>query len=260
MTEIARTIQAGQLAYQLLIPKPSRPSTWRASIEKRIEALKTLITLLERVIKLEKLEKVDKSKVVTFMSQEKLKLGSAIDAREGISKCNERILVFAKKIEIHQKRKAFSQENATFELYRRRFYRNLEGNKTVEHQVADTEIKVFWEAMWIKRQDDSNGAGLYKYLIEQLNGEVPLNVFPTFEEFQEVVKWLPNWKAEGSDGIFNFFIKRFELIHQRLYEVIRKICRENQGESNWFYKGITYLIPKGVPTKGLDIQAHNLYV
>ena len=188
------------------------------------------------------------------MSQEKLKLGSAIDAREAISRCNERILVYTKKIEIHQKRKAFSQENITFELYRRRFYRNLEDDKPVEHQVGITEIKSFWETMWNKRQNDSNGTDLDTYLIEHLSGEEPLDVFPTFEEFQEVVKWLPNWKAAGTDGIFNFFIKRFEATHQYLYRVIRKICLENQSESNWFYKGITYLIPKGTPTKGSDFR------
>ena len=81
-----------------------------------------------------------------------------------------------------------------------------------------------------------------------------MNVFPTFEEFQEVVKYLPNWKAAGPDGIFNFFLKRFESIHQPLYQVIRKICLENQSESEWFYKGITHLIPKGVPTKGSDFR------
>ena len=125
------------------------------------------------------------------MSQEKLKLGSAINATE-ISRFNERILVYTYKTEIHQKRKAFSQENITFELYRRRLYRNLEDDKPVEHQVGITEIKSFWETMWNKRQNDSNGTDLDTYLIEHLSREEPLNVFPTFEEFQEVVKWLPN--------------------------------------------------------------------
>ena len=72
-----------------------------------------------------------------------------------------------------------------------------------------------------------------------------------FNEFQEIIKYLPNWKAAGSDAIFNFFIKKFEAIHQPLYNVIKNICLDNQSESNWFYKGITYLIPKRVPKKGL---------
>ena len=252
--EIAKTIQAAQIAYQRSSYKATQPSTWKPSILKKIEALQTLIDLLERVIKLEKLDKQDKSKVATFMSREKLRMGNAIEAREAISRCNERILVYTKKIEMHEKRKDFSKQNVAFELYRRQFYRNLENTEACEHQVAVTEIKTFWETMWTKREDSSNEADLNKYLVEHLPGEEPLNVFPSFEEFQEVVKWLPNWKAAGSDGIFNFFIKKLESIHQHLYDAIKKICLENQSESSWFYKGITYLIPKGVPKKGSDFR------
>jgi hypothetical protein len=69
-----------------------------------------------------------------------------------------------------------------------------------------------------------------------------------------VVKWLPNWKAAGTYGIFNLFINKFESLHQHLYEAVRKICLENHTEEEWFYKGITYLIPKDVPTKGSDFR------
>ena len=254
MTEIARIIQAAQIAYQRSATRVTQPSSWKANIEKKVEALKTLITFLEQVVKLEKLNKIDKSKVLTFMSQEKLKMGNSIDVKEAISRCNERILVYSKKIEMHEKRKAFSRQNATFELYRRRFYRNLEHTQADEHQVPITEIKNFWDTMWNKREDESNDADLEKYLVEHLSGEEPLNVFPTFAEFQEVVKYLPNWKAAGPDGIFNFFIKKFESLHFHLYEVTRKICLENQSENSWFYKGITFLIPKGIPKKGSDFR------
>jgi hypothetical protein len=78
-----------------------------------------------------------------------------------------------------------------------------------------------------------------------------------------VFKWLQSWKAAGPDGIFNFFIKKFESLHQHLYEAVRKICLENHTEEEWFYKGIAYLISKGVSTKDLDFRAKtcmsNLY-
>jgi hypothetical protein len=77
------------------------------------------------------------------MSQEKLRMRSALDAKEAISRCNERISVYAKKIEIKEKRKVFSRQNSSFELYRRRFYKSLESTEVVEHQVAATEIKEF---------------------------------------------------------------------------------------------------------------------
>jgi hypothetical protein len=113
------------------------------NIEKKIKSLKSLIKLLERVVELEKLEKNDKSKVMAFMSQEKLRIRSALDAKEAISRCNQRISVYAKKIEMHEKRKVFSRQNASFELYRRRFYKSLESTEVVEHQVEATKIKEF---------------------------------------------------------------------------------------------------------------------
>jgi hypothetical protein len=73
--EIARIIQAAQIAYQRSNHKATQPSSWKANKEKKIEGLKTLIRTLERVIKLEKLEKNDNSKVLAFMSQEKLRMG-----------------------------------------------------------------------------------------------------------------------------------------------------------------------------------------
>ena len=173
---------------------------------------------------------------------------------EAISRCNEKILVFTKKIEMHEKRKAYSQENIRFELYRRRFYRDLADIETVEHQVPQAEISSFWDTMWTKRTETLDAAILDEYLPEHLAGKEAPNFFPTFEEFQEIISYLPNWKAAGPDGIFNFFIKKFESIHRPLYEVIRRICMENAVECDWFYKGITYLIPKGVPSKGSDFR------
>jgi hypothetical protein len=77
------------------------------------------------------------------MSQEKLKIGSSIDAREANFRCKERIFIYNKKIDMQKKRKEFSQQYTTFELYRRRFYNSLECECVVTHQVDLKEIKSF---------------------------------------------------------------------------------------------------------------------
>ena len=74
------------------------------------------------------------------------------------------------------------------------------------------------------------------------------NTFPSLSEFQQVIKYLPCWKAAGPDGIYNFFIKRCASLHEHLYRIVRRICLDGSAEEEWFYSGITYLIPKGVPT------------
>ena len=93
-----------------------------------------------------------------------------------------------------------------------------------------TEIKEFCKIILGKRWD--NGLSSLQ------------NILSIFNEFQEIIKYLSNWKAAGSGDIFNFLMKKFEAIHQPLYNVIKNINLETQSESNWFYKRITCLIPK----------------
>ena len=73
-------------------------------------------------------------------------------------------------------------------------------------------------------------------------------------EFSEIIKFLPNWKAAGNDGIFNFFIKKCTSIHASIYEMVKKTCMSEVVEEDWFFKGITYLIPKGMPQQGSDFR------
>ena len=49
------------------------------------------------------------------------------------------------------------------------FIKNLQDLEVCEHQVAVTEIKNFWNTMWIKREDSSNETDLEKYLVEHPN-------------------------------------------------------------------------------------------
>lgn len=106
--------------------------------------------------------------------------------------------------------------------------------------------------MW--NEDEVDGNIFSEYLVEYLPADADLVTFPTEEEFQNIVKYLPNWKAAGIDGIYNFFIKKMSSLHSVLYEVVKATCLSSQEEDGWFYKGLTYLIPKGTPTRGSDFR------
>ena len=88
------------------------------------------------------------------------------------------------------------------------------------------------------------------------------SVYLPFRHLREI-KYLPNWKAAGCDGIFNFFIKKCEALHQPLYQIVKEICLDGKMPEDWFYKGITYLIPKGIPESGSNFRpitcTSNLY-
>ncbi|KAL6120347.1 hypothetical protein NUSPORA_02936 [Nucleospora cyclopteri] len=53
-----------------------------------------------------------------------------------------------------------------------------------------------------------------------------------------------------------------KLLHQPLYEISKEIIVANEQPS-WFYQDLTYLIPKGMLSKGLDFRSitcmSNLY-
>ncbi|KAL6120521.1 hypothetical protein NUSPORA_02740 [Nucleospora cyclopteri] len=79
-------------------------------------------------------------------------------------------------------------------------------------------------------------------------------VFSVIDEFEDIFRYLSNWKTAGVDGVFNFFIKKIKSLHQPLYEVIKEIIVEGNEQPSWFYQGLTYLIPKGTPSKGSDFR------
>ena len=112
------------------------------------------------------------------------------------------------------------------------------------------EMKGMWKTMWEQEEREEEGReeeereGSEKeteeYLLEfkdlteesgsrSINGETEQITFPSFEEasfeeFSGVIKYVPNQKAAGVDGIYNFFIKKLTSIHSELYRIIREIC------------------------------------
>ena len=173
------------------------------------------------------------------MREKGLILGSKGHIDNVIADLNAKICAFSKKLEMHERRKEFRRQNHRFELFRRRFYREVSESKSVNHKVTEDEMREFWSTMWNKNQENTE-EGYEKHLCEFLPGNESQSIFPSYEEFQQIIKFLPNWKAAGVDGIYNFFIKKCEPAHKHLYDVVRGICIENKDEDGWFYKGMTY--------------------
>ncbi|XP_076384682.1 uncharacterized protein LOC143263815 [Megalopta genalis] len=176
------------------------------------------------------------------------------DLTEAIAKLGEKAAIYQKKPEISEQRREYRRQNQSFELYRSNFYRNLEESEVVEHQVKNVEIKNFWSKMWEEDNEEMNETDLKEYLFEFIPAENEVNTFLLYNEFTEIIKYLPNWKTAGCDGIYNFFIKKCELLHPFLYDIMREMCIEGKIGEPWLYKGITYLIPKGTLTKGGDFR------
>ena len=245
MTEMAKLLQATQISYRDITRKERKPSEWLASIKAKIQKCEQLKVLLDRNLSNGKMtedeEKTLKKGLREIAMSNKSK--SKKDKEKANLLINERIAVYNKKIEMHEKRCDFRKTNTMFELHRARFYRALTNNKSAEHTVPEHEIIGFWNTMWKK-----------EYLLEFPPTGTEEITFPTLAEFSDMIKWIPNWKAAGCDGIHNFFIKEMTCLHAPIHKIIKEICLNGQEQDDWFYRGITYLIPKGIPKRGSDFR------
>ena len=252
-TDLVRILQAAQLTYHAISAKPKIKSEWKNNIQKKCSVVEESIRLLKIPREQRTAEEVSKSRKVMR------ELGLALDRRddlvEAISVLTEKSAVYQRKLSTHEKRKEFSRKNRSFELYRSRFYQNLSGKSPeMPAQVSEEDVRRFWSTMWIKTETNQDDFSEYltEYIPESENSM--MEYFPTELEFEEIVKWLPSWKAPGPDGIYNFFIRKCTSLHTKIYEMIKKTCMSGEKVENWFYMGISHLIPKGIPKKGSDYR------
>ena len=130
---------------------------------------------------------------------------------------------------------------------------NLRCSVKAPINVEEEEVKSFWSTMWnsTERKENDYSDYLREYVPSPTSS---VDYFPSMTEFCEIIKYLPSWKAAGNDGIFNFFIKKCSSLHASLYRLVRNTCMGQEVEEDWFFKGITYLIPKGTPKQGSDFR------
>ena len=251
-SDLAKILQASQLTYQAICTKSTIKSTWKENIQHKINLANQSIKLLK--IPKEQRTEQDLSKCRKVMRELGLVLDRKDDIINAISILTERSAVYQRKMDTHEKRKQFSIVNRNFELYRSMFYKNLSG-KSVElsAQVDKGDIRRFWSTMWVKEEEKKSDFS--EYLAEHIpEDDKAIKCFPTELEFEEIIKWLPSWKAPGPDGIYNFFIRKCTSLHAKIYELVKRTCMGEEKMESWFYKGITYLIPKGVPKQGSDYR------
>ncbi|KAK1348351.1 hypothetical protein LUQ84_002356 [Hamiltosporidium tvaerminnensis] len=221
-------MQAAQICYDEATRKEKPRSAWKQNIESKISKLVLSKDLLEKARKQEKLSTSEKKSLKKIMREFNLNLSSITDLSEALVKKNESLNVYEKKITMHESRKQFRKENRMFELFRGRFYRGLSERVESEHVVSRDEIVSFWSTMWNKNDytvtyDD--------YLIPIVSDNHP-TTFPSLDEFVNIINWLPNWKAAGIDGIYNFFIKKLTTLHKYLYDIVKVICLKGTPQAD----------------------------
>ncbi|KAK6089183.1 hypothetical protein P3W45_001830, partial [Vairimorpha bombi] len=192
--------------------KRKKISEWKENILKKIEkAMKNKKLLLKHKDGTVRPSQDELKASRRLIGEKKLILDKPKDLDRMIFFLEERILIYEKKISNHQNKKELRKENDKFELYRGRFYRDLKEEKKEGHQAEEN----------------------YKEYIQEYNLNLGEQlIFPTEEEFINIIKTLPNWKAAGPDRIFNFFIKNITSLNQIMYKIISRVCLSGSGEAD----------------------------
>ncbi|KAK1350913.1 hypothetical protein LUQ84_000188 [Hamiltosporidium tvaerminnensis] len=228
ITEAAYIMQAAQICYDEATRKEKPRSAWKENIESKISKLVLSKDLLEKARKQEKLSTSETKSLKKIMREFNLNLSSVTDFSEALVKKNESLNVYEKKITMHESRKQFRKENRMFELFRGRFYRGLSERVESVHVVSRDEIVSFWSKM---REKNDDTVTYDDYLIPFVSDNHP-TTYPLLDEFINIINWLPNWKAAGIDGIYNFFIKKLTTLHKYLYDIVKVICLEGTPQAD----------------------------
>ncbi|KAL6121248.1 hypothetical protein NUSPORA_01865 [Nucleospora cyclopteri] len=75
-----------------------------------------------------------------------------------------------------------------------------------------------------------------EYLLECAPDKDETIMFPTIDEFGDIIRYLPNYKAAGVDGLFNFSKKRMNLLRQPLYKSLKEYFLRPKNNQNSFIR------------------------
>ncbi|KAI5150893.1 hypothetical protein ENBRE01_1768 [Enteropsectra breve] len=234
-------IYIAQLTYNNLEKNKTNQTTgWKENILKKIDKMNTGIEALRcfknkdfsndiamRICKTNRIWSNDEQKINVI-----------------INKYTEKISARQKGLDMHEKRKETRKANNYFEFNRKRFYRSLEeSNKQICSSLKNQEIAMYWEKIYQKR--DGNNIS---YAIEQIKNNdkrsIEWDSARIKTEIGIIIKYLDNWKTPGHDQVYNYFIKKIAVLHEKLSALIEDLIRNPQNIPNDLVLGKTYLIPK----------------
>ena len=150
LSDVARVIQSAQSTYQGIKKKTRKKSEWFNNIEKKIESYNQELSSLIKykdLTELKKPEIIKKARKIMKKYDKLLIRKGDLEIVE--SEINNRISIYKKKLECYEKRLEFRYTNRKFELYRGKFYRDIETvQSSINSNIKTDEVVKFWNNMW----------------------------------------------------------------------------------------------------------------
>ena len=239
LKDINNVLYACQKTYEEVTAKKKNVVPWKESIEKKIEQLEMDLNHLKQFDQ----NKCPSKEVKRICNKYRIHSNRAQSVEILCDQMFEKVARHKKRLWISENRKLFKKNNRNFEFNRKRFYREVEGEKLKVDESIDKEQTVeFWRDLWSGGDEPQ-----YQEMLSFIE-PILLNVDQEDDDLNKIIentiKHLPSWKTPGHDYVYNFFIKRMTSLHPKLYLLIREAIKNPDMIDIEFYKGTTYLIAK----------------
>ena len=190
---------AEQLGLKKLTYRKKNEPRWKRRIEGGIKRLKQEVNLLERDKKGE-LGTKKKTKLKDLESSHRVK-------RKGlktvIQELKQRMIAKSAKIKRYEQRVTQFRQNRMFNVDQKKIYKELNGGGNMSSDVPGAEeSRRFWGDIWSVEKEHDREARWLKDMKNENNGEhLQEMVRISAENVQKQGRKIPNWKAQGKDGV-----------------------------------------------------------
>ncbi|KAG0435393.1 LINE-1 retrotransposable element ORF2 protein, partial [Dictyocoela muelleri] len=260
ISEIIKILYSCQLVYFQKTRKQPSKTDWVANINNKIKERSYQLNIVNKYLKNEEFT-IDEARNFKHicnrhrkMTKDKETKVTKNELREITFKLENEILLYKKRLEVHNNKKRFLRDNYLYECNRKLFYRNMTTHEKKDIMVDKEELIKFWEKIFESKDITMNQERekLIKSTFQPIETSTDIDL--SYKMIDEIINTLPNWKSAGIDKIYNFFIKNINSTRRILINEIQRLCASPCDIPEYLFKTITYMFPKKSSSKPSDYR------
>ena len=106
------------------------------------------------------------------------------------------------------------------------------------------ESTKFWSGLWDNDVQHNRSAEWLKELKGEATNNAQENAVITMEMMKGKVRNLPNWKAQGTDGVQGYWPKNLTTLHDKIVKQVNDVINNSKHIPAWLTEGKTVLCQK----------------
>lgn len=170
---------------------------------------------------------------------------------EHLDTLKQKLVIKSHRLARYKKAKNRKESNRLFTVNEKQFYRKMkESNKQLLDPPDVGSIKQFWSTIWecnTEHNKETDWIQREKVRMDRIE-EMSFEDISQ-EELQIVLNKSHNWKAPGTDGIHNYWLKKLTIFHKCLAKQITDIIKGSSIFPEFLSRGKTFLLPKSTSTQ-----------